>query len=252
MASRDSLQDDKHNPMSQKYPAKKKVLEYKAYRPDSSLKVGQNEIESWRIFKIMAEFISGFEFISKYEKEVTFFGTARVGFERGIYQEATKLAYRLSKDGYAIMTGGGPGIMEAANKGAFEAGGPSLGANIKLPETAMGTERRNQYVKESYAFDYFFVRKVILSITSQAYIFFPGGFGTLDELFDMVTLIQTNKIKRVPLILVNQEFWQPLLSWIEEFVCKRNNAINKEDLEIYRLVNNADEAYKMIKKLLKS
>ena len=154
------------NHMAQKNQPKRKVIEYKAYRPDNNLKIGANEIESWRIFKIMAEFISGFEFISKYEKEVTFFGTARTGFDQGIYQEAYKLAYRLSKDGYAIMTGGGPGIMEAANKGAFEAGGPSLGANIKLPDTAMGTERRNQYVKESYAFDYFFVRKVILSITS--------------------------------------------------------------------------------------
>ncbi|MFA6304317.1 MAG: TIGR00730 family Rossman fold protein [Patescibacteria group bacterium] len=230
----------------------KKVVEYQGYRPDTALKVSDNEIETWRIFKIMAEFISGFEFISKYEKEVTFFGSARAGFDKGIYQEATKLAYRLSKEGYAIMTGGGPGIMEAANKGAYEAGGPSLGANIKLPDTSMGTERRNAYVKESCVFDYFFVRKVILSITSQAYIFFPGGYGTLDELFDMITSIQTKKIKRVPIILVNTEFWTPLLAWIDEYVCTRNNAINKEDMQIYQLVNNADDAFKLIKKLLKN
>lgn len=236
---------------AQKYQQKKKVIEYKAYRPDNSLKIGENEIEAWRIFKIMAEFVSGFEFISRYEKEVTFFGTARTGFDKGLYQEAYKLAYRLSKDGYAIMTGGGPGIMEAANKGAFEAGGPSLGANIKLPETSLGTERRNQYVKESYAFDYFFVRKVILSITSQAYIFFPGGFGTLDELFDMITSIQTQKIKKVPIVLVDEDFWRPLLTWIDEVVCQKNQAILAEDLNIYHLVNNADDAYKMVKKLLK-
>ncbi|MFH1187840.1 MAG: TIGR00730 family Rossman fold protein [bacterium] len=197
----------------------------------------------------MAEFVSGFEFISKYEKAVTFFGSARSGFKDKLYQEVTKLAYDLSKEGFAIISGGGPGVMEAANKGAYEAGGKSVGINIKLTDSS-GTEKRNQYVEEAESFEYFFIRKTILSFASQIYIFFPGGFGTLDELFEIITLIQTKKTKPIPVILVNKEYWQPLLSWINNTIYAKDKAINKEDMDIYHLVNDADEALKLIKKLM--
>lgn len=233
-------------------PTKKKPAK-KIKSPTSRLKemltVHDHEIETWRIFKIMAEFVSGFEFISKYEKAVTFFGSARSGFGDKVYEEATKLAYDLSKNDFVIISGGGPGIMEAANKGAYEAGGNSVGINIKLPNST-GTERRNQYVKEAESFEYFFIRKTILSFASQVYIFFPGGFGTLDELFEIITLIQTKKINPIPVILVNKEYWQPLLNWINETIYTKDNAINKEDMNIYHLVNDADEAFKLIKKLM--
>ncbi|MFH1564928.1 MAG: TIGR00730 family Rossman fold protein [bacterium] len=229
-------------------PTKKKT-KLPISRPKDILKIHDQEIETWRIFKIMAEFVSGFEFISKYEKAVTFFGSARSGFKDKLYQEVTKLAYDLSKEGFAVISGGGPGVMEAANKGAYEAGGKSVGINIKLTDSS-GTEKRNQYVKEAESFEYFFIRKTILSFASQVYIFFPGGFGTLDELFEIITLIQTKKIKPIPVILVNKEYWQPLFGWINETIYNKNKAIDKDDMNIYHLVNNADEAFKLIKKLM--
>lgn len=206
------------------------------------------EVSTWTIFKIMAEFIAGFEFLKRYKKAVSIMGSARVGLQNGVYQEATDLASKLAKAGFAVITGGGPGIMEAGNKGAFEAGGRSVGINIKLPFE----QRTNAYVKESESFSFFFTRKVMLETASSVYIFFPGGFGTLDELFEMVTLIQTKKIRPVPIILVNREFWQPLLDWIKSSIYEKNKAIDKADMEIYHLVNNADEAYKLIKELSKN
>jgi uncharacterized protein (TIGR00730 family) len=216
--------------------------------PADILKKDTHEIETWRIFKIMAEFVSGFEFIGKYKKAVTFFGSARSGFGDKVYQEVTKLAHDLSKDGFAVISGGGPGVMEAANRGAYEAGGKSVGINIKLVN-GVGTERRNKYVKEAESFEYFFIRKTMLSFASQVYIFFPGGFGTLDELFEIITLIQTKKIKPIPVILVNKEYWLPLLDWIDKTIYRDNKAIDKDDIDIYHLVDNADEAFKIIKKL---
>ena len=206
------------------------------------------EVSTWTIFKIMAEFIAGFEFLKRYKKAVSIMGSARVGLQNGVYQEATDLASKLAKAGFAVITGGGPGIMEAGNKGAFEAGGRSVGINIKLPFE----QRTNAYVKESESFSFFFTRKVMLETASSVYIFFPGGFGTLDELFEMITLIQTKKIRPVPIILVNREFWQPLLEWIKAYIYEKNKAIDKADMEIYHLVNNADEAYKLIKELSKN
>lgn len=207
----------------------------------------RDEISPWRIFRIMSEFVTGFEFLRDFDNAVTIFGSARQGFPKVLYREATRLAYKLSKAGFTIITGGGPGMMEAANKGAYGAKGPSVGINIKVQHE----QRINPYVNRSEAFKYFFTRKVMLAFSSQVYIFFPGGFGTLDELFEMVTLVQTKKIEPVPIILVNKEYWQPLLAWIEDYLYKRNNAIKKEDMQLYHLVDTSDEAFRLIKKLVK-
>jgi len=205
------------------------------------------EVSSWTIMKIMGEFTQGFDFLKRFKKSVSIMGSSRVGLNRQIYQEATDLAFKLAKAGFAVITGGGPGIMEAANKGAFEAGGRSAGLNIRL-----ATEQRtNKYVQESESFTFFFTRKVMLETGASVYIFFPGGFGTLDEFFEMITLIQTHKIKPVPVILVNKEFWQGLLEWMKKIMFEKEKAINKEDMELYHLVDNANEAYELIKKLSK-
>ena len=204
------------------------------------------KISSWRIFKIMGEFVSGYEFLNNYDLAVSIFGSARRGFKDEIYKEAQQLGYKLAKLGFAVITGGGPGIMEAANRGAHKAGGRSVGINIQLP----AEQQVNPYVRETIGFNYFFVRKLMLSFASEVYIFFPGGFGTLDELFELLTLIQTKKSKRIPIILVNKEYWTPLLNWINNQVFKKNNAIDKEDMDIYSLVDTADEAFLLIKKLI--
>jgi len=202
---------------------------------------------SWRIFKIMGEFVSGFEFLRQYGLAATFFGTARCLEKDKLYQEAVKLSQALSRMGFAIITGGGPGIMAAANQGAYEAKGSSVGINIQLPYE----QRVNKYVKESRAFHYFFTRKVMLAYASEVYIFFPGGFGTLDEFFEILTLIQTKKICRIPVILFDKGFWQPLINWIENRLYKADKAIDKEDMNIYYLVDNANEAINLVKKLIK-
>ena len=201
----------------------------------------------WRVFTIMSEFVNGFEFLRHHKKAATIFGSARSGFNDFIYQDAENLAYLLAQDGFAVITGGGPGIMEAANRGAYKAKGKSVGLNIKLKYE----QRINQYVTESEDFKYFFVRKTMLSFASQICIFFPGGYGTLDELFDILTLIQTEKIPHIPVILVNKEYWTPLLKWIKEYLYRKNNAISHEDLHIYYVADNAEKAYQLIKKLIR-
>lgn len=204
------------------------------------------EIDSWRIFKVMAEFVKGFEFLSQFDRSVTFFGTARCDFSDKIYREAEELAAMLAREGFSVVTGGGPGVMQAANKGASEASGESIGLNIMLPHE----QRINEYVHKSEAFSYFFTRKVMLSFSSEAYIYFPGGFGTLDEFFEITTLIQTNKIEPLPVVLVNKKFWTPLLTWIEDTVYGSNRAIDKEDTRIYYLVDTAEEAFDYLIKRL--
>lgn len=232
-------------------PEKKTPSQQDALRDTTTSRVNQilgihdDEISTWRIFKIMAEFVEGFEFLKKYDKAVTFFGSARAGFDHEVYREARELAYIFAEEGYAVITGGGPGVMEAANQGAVEANGRSVGLNIKLPFE----QRINPYVREFETFYYFFTRKVMLSLASSVYLFFPGGFGTLDEFFELVTLIQTKKIPTVPIVLVNKEHWEPLLDWIEKVIYEKNHAISKEDMDIYHLVDTAQEAYAYVKSL---
>ena len=201
------------------------------------------ETFQWRIFRIMAEFIEGFQFIADFKKAVSVFGSTTCSPQNRYYKEARKMGQLLAKAGYTVITGGGPGIMEAANRGAFEMGGDSVGLNIQLPEG----QRVNKYVKKPIGFNYFFTRKVMFSFASQAYIFFPGGFGTLDEFFEMVMLLQTKKLpRRVPIIAVGKDYWQPLFNWLEKEVYQNKKAIKKEDLKIFQLVDSAKEAFRVI------
>lgn len=204
------------------------------------------DVTSWRIFRIMAEFVTGFELLRKYGLAATIFGSARATPTSPVYREAEKLGAMLSKAGFAIITGGGGGVMQGANKGAYEAGGPSVGLNIKLPME----QKLNQFVTESESFHFFFSRKVALAFASEVYIFFPGGFGTLDELFEIITLVQTKKIAEIPIILVDKTYWTPMLSWIEETVHNEYGAISIDDMRLYHLVDNADEAYELVQKLI--
>lgn len=200
----------------------------------------------WRMFRVMAEFVDGWQFLADFKKTVTFFGSARFPKNNRWHKEARKLGRLLAKNGYGVVTGGGPGIMEAGNQGASEVkGGNSIGLNIKLPYE----QRINPYVTKSAAFHYFFVRKVMLSYSAQAYVYFPGGFGTLDEFFEIITLIQTRKIStNIPVILVGKEYWGPLTKWIDEQMFGKFKAIDKEDMKIYQVVDTAEQALAIIKK----
>jgi uncharacterized protein (TIGR00730 family) len=202
------------------------------------------QLESWRVFKIMAEFVEGFNLIGKYGLAASFFGSARASFEDRYYQQATELAARLAKAGYAIITGGSTGIMQAANKGAYDAGGSSVGLNIRLPDN----QPSNSYLTDSMFFDHFFVRKVMLTFASEVYIYFPGGFGTLDEFLEILTLVQTKKIKKIPLVLYGKEFWSPLVEMFNSHLLTEHKAINPEDMGIFHIVDSVDEAFDYIQK----
>ena len=197
-----------------------------------------------KISLIVEEFINGFHFLDEHAtgKEAGSFGSARIKPSSPHYKEAQKLGAKLSEAGFTIITGGGPGIMEAGNRGAVEAGGKSLGLNIMLDSK----QRTNKYIQDSESFDYFFSRKVMLAFASEVYIFFPGGFGTLDEFFELTTLVQTKKSRPIPIVLIGKDYWQPLLDWIEATVYKKHKAISPKDRNIYHLVDSADEAFKYI------
>lgn len=197
---------------------------------------------AWRILTIQSEFVKGHDFLKQFDKAVSIFGSARMGFGDEVYREAEAFGAAMAKAGFAVFTGGGPGVMEAGNKGAKLAGGRSVGININLPGKDGATERRNEFITEAESFDYFFSRKVILSFASQFYAFFPGGFGTLDELFEMLTLVQTGKTSRIPIVLVNKEYWTPLIDWIKSTVYEKNNAISEKDLDLFTVVDTAEEA----------
>jgi uncharacterized protein (TIGR00730 family) len=202
--------------------------------------------DSWSIFKIMGEFVEGYDRMSKIGPCVSIFGSARTGPENPHYLVAHDIAYKLTQKGYGVITGGGPGIMEAGNKGAKEAGGTSVGLNIKLPFE----QSSNAFIDhdKNINFDYFFVRKVMFVKYSQGFIAMPGGFGTLDELFEALTLIQTNKIGRFPIILVGKSFWEGLIDWIKAVVLEKERNINEEDLFFFVLVDTAEEAVNEIDK----
>ena len=199
-------------------------------------------IQSWRTFRIMSEFVSGFDILRKYSTAATFFGSARLSPTDPAYKSAELLASKLAKKGFAIITGGGPGIMEAANVGSYKVGGKSVGLNIQLPME----QKLNPYVTESETFHFFFSRKVMLSFASEVYVYFPGGFGTLDEFLEIVTLIQTKKISNIPVVLYGKEFWTPLLQYFEKTLLKEFKTIDKEDMELFHLVDSVDEAFDYI------
>ena len=195
--------------------------------------------DSWQIFKIMAEFVEGFEKLTQIGPCVTIFGSARTQPDHPYYQLAETIAFQLTQEGYGIVSGGGPGIMEAANKGAKKGGGNSVGLNIDLPFE----QKPNDFIDNDKLinFDYFFVRKVMFMKYSQGFIVLPGGFGTLDELFEALTLIQTEKIGKFPIVLVGRKYWEGLIAWIKNTLLEERN-ISKEDLDLFITVDTAEEA----------
>ena len=208
---------------------------------------GWNEIktnDSWAIFKIMGEFVNGFEKMSQIGPCVSIFGSARTKPEDDYYKLSTEVATSIVKAGYGVITGGGPGIMEAGNKGANLAGGTSVGLNIELPFE----QHNNPYIDsdKSLDFDYFFVRKVMFLKYSQGIVVMPGGFGTLDELFEAITLIQTHKIERFPVILVGKTFWSGLMEWIKLTLLERYETISAKDLDLIHLVDTSDEVIEIL------
>ncbi len=200
--------------------------------------------DSWKIFKIMAEFVDGFEKLSKIGPCVSIFGSARTKPDNKYYKLAEEIAYLLTRSGFGVITGGGPGIMEAGNKGAKKGKGKSVGVNIELEFE----QHPNKYIDNDklITFDYFFVRKVMFMKYSQGFVVMPGGFGTFDELFEAITLIQTNKIAKFPIILVGKEYWSGLLDWIKNVMLKVEHNIKEEDLNLIKLVDTAKEAYDVI------
>jgi uncharacterized protein (TIGR00730 family) len=199
--------------------------------------------DSWRMFRIMAEFVDGFEALAKYHPAVSIFGSTRVKPGDEVYQKAERIGQLLAENGFSVITGGGPGVMEAANKGAFSAGGKSIGLNIELPFE----QKPNPYANITLSFRYFFVRKVMFVKYAVAYIILPGGFGTMDELLESVTLIQTHKIKPFPVILVGSKYWKGLLDWIKQVVLKEEK-ISPADLDILQLIDEPGEVVRTIKK----
>lgn len=210
----------------------------------------RQSVDTWQIFKIIAEFVEGFEKLAKIGPCVSIFGSARTKPEDPFYQLGIDTANALSKNGFGVITGGGPGIMEAANKGAAEAGGISVGLNIELPFE----QSSNPYIDRDklISFDYFFVRKVMLVKYAQAFVVLPGGFGTLDELFEAITLIQTKKIDRFPIILVGKDYWQGLMNWIQEVLLKKYHNISENDILLMKIVDTPEEVCSEIEEFYKS
>lgn len=206
-------------------------------------------VDTWQIFKIIAEFVEGFEKMSKIGPCVSLFGSARTKPDNKYFGLAEEIAAKLASRGFGVITGGGPGIMEAGNKGAFESGGTSVGLNIELPFE----QHSNPYIDrdKNIDFDYFFVRKVMFVKYSQGFVVLPGGFGTMDELFEALTLIQTLKIGKFPIVLVGRDFWGGLVDWIEKTVLAQEKNISPDDLSLFTLVDTADEAVEYIDEFYK-
>jgi uncharacterized protein (TIGR00730 family) len=197
--------------------------------------------DAWRVFRIMGEFVEGFDTLARLGPAVSIFGSARVGRDDPFYQAAERTAGLLATEGFAVITGGGPGIMEAANKGAAEAGGESVGCNIELPfEQGM-----NAYVQIAINFRYFFVRKTMFVKYAEAFVIFPGGFGTMDELFEALTLIQTGKVRDFPVILFGTEYWQALLDWLRDRMVAEGK-IHPKDMELLVVTDSPEEIVKTV------
>ena len=216
---------------------------------DKNYATGWNELKtknSWMLFKIMGEFVEGFEKMGLHNPCISIFGSARTSSNHADYQLASEIAQQIVKLGFGVITGGGPGIMEAANKGAQEAGGASVGLTIDLPFE----DKHNNYIDKDRLinFDYFFVRKVMFVKYAQAFVVLPGGFGTLDELMEAITLIQTSKIKKIPIILVGTSFWSGLIDWLKQTLLEKNKTIGESDFDIFNCVDNADEVVDLLKK----
>ncbi|MEA3438508.1 MAG: TIGR00730 family Rossman fold protein, partial [Thermodesulfobacteriota bacterium] len=201
--------------------------------------------ESWRLFKIMGEFVEGVDNLHEVGPAVTIFGSARTKPDDPVYKKAEKIAALFVKNNFAVITGGGGGVMEAANKGAAEAGGTSVGLNIVLPFE----QEPNKYSNISLDFNYFFIRKVMFVKYAFAYIIMPGGFGTLDELFESVTLVQTRRIKPFPIILVDSDYWGGLKEWITSRLLKERR-ISYEDIDILQVMDEPEEIVKIVKKMV--
>lgn len=214
----------------------------KAFQPKdwSEIKVK----DSWQIFKIMAEFVEAFEKLGKIGPCVSIFGSARTKPDNKYYLLAEEIAFKLTQKGYGVITGGGPGIMEAANKGAHKGGGMSVGLNIELPHE----QYSNPYidVDKLISFDYFFVRKVMFMKYAQGFVAMPGGFGTMDELFEALTLIQTKKVAQFPIVLVGSDFWGGLIDWLKNTMAIKEGNVNISDLDMFKLVDTADDAVNYI------
>ena len=205
-------------------------------------KVNSFSEDPWRVFRIMSEFVEGFEVLSELGKAVSIFGSSRVKPNNKYYKLTEETAYLLAKEGYAIITGSGPAIMEAANKGAKRAGGRSVGLNIQIPHE----QKPNKYVDTLLDFRYFFVRKVMFVKYAKAFVIMPGGYGTLDEFTEAINLIQTERIDKFPVILFGSEYWKGMLDWLRDTVLK-NGSIDKEDLKIFTVVDKPKEVVKVIK-----
>ncbi|MCP4111954.1 MAG: TIGR00730 family Rossman fold protein [Desulfobacteraceae bacterium] len=200
--------------------------------------------EAWRLFRVMGEFVEGVETLHEIGPAVTIFGSSRIAPDNPVYKKTEKIARVFAKNGFAVLTGGGGGVMEAANKGAAEAGGTSVGLNIILPREQIP----NKYSNIKLDFRYFFIRKVMLIKYATAYIIMPGGFGTMDELFEAATLIQTQRIKPFPLILVDSDYWSGLIDWIKARLVGEKN-ISPEDLDIFQIMDEPEEIVKAVKKV---
>lgn len=198
--------------------------------------------ESWRVFQIMAEFVEGFEQMANISPAITIFGSARFSEENPYYKLAEEIGRELSEAGFAVVSGGGPGIMEAANKGAFHGPSPSVGLNIRLPHE----QHSNSYQDVSLEFQHFFARKVMFVKHASAYVVLPGGFGTLDELAEILTLVQTGKTRKIPIILVGTSFWQGFLEWIKAELLEHTKTIGEEDLQLLTLVDDAKSVVNII------
>ena len=202
--------------------------------------------ESWRIFRIISELVDGIETLSEVHPAVSIFGSARVKEDDPVYDTARRMGRMLAESGFTVITGGGPGVMEAANRGAAEAGGKSVGLGIELPKE----QAANKYANIKVEFRYFFVRKVMFVKYAVAYVILPGGFGTLDELFEALTLIQTHRIKPFPVIMLGRDYWKELISWIRKSVLTKHSLIDPEDLDLLQITDDPEAAVAAIRKIV--